>query len=97
MRKQIEAVHGQAQLREKRSRIGVGRTAFHPPLRAPKALGQRAMLIGVAQAAQRRRIFSAARRAFRTSLIAAAAEIAPVCAALNKPHSNARHCPGRSA
>ena len=52
MRKQIEAVHGQAQLREKRSRIGVGRAAFHPPLRAPKALGQRAVLIRVAQAAQ---------------------------------------------
>jgi hypothetical protein len=68
MRKQIEAVHGQAQLREKRSRIGVGRTAFHPPLRAPKALGQRAMLIGVAQAAQKAADFL--RRAPRFSHLA---------------------------
>ena len=53
MRKQIEAVHGQTQLRKKRSRRRIGRAAFHPPLRASKALGQRAVLIRVAQAAQK--------------------------------------------
>ncbi|PAW74264.1 MAG: hypothetical protein B9S35_02880 [Opitutia bacterium Tous-C5TDCM] len=68
MRKQIEAVHGQTQLREKRSRLRIGRAAFHPPLRAPKALGQRAVLIDVAQAAQKAADFL--RRAPRLSHLA---------------------------
>ena len=68
MREQIEAVHGQTQLREKRSRLRIGRAAFHPPLRAPKALGQRAVLIDVAQAAQKAADFL--RRAPRLSHLA---------------------------
>ena len=68
MREQIEAVHGQTQLREKRSRLRIGRAAFHPPLRAPKALGQRAVLIDVAQAAQKATDFL--RRAPRLSHLA---------------------------
>gem|GEM_PF-4053127 len=68
MRKQIEAVHGQAQLREKRSRRRISRAAFHPPLRASKALGQRAMLVRVAQAAQKAADFL--RRAPRLSHLA---------------------------
>ena len=68
MCKQIEAVHGQAQLREKRSRLRIGHAAFHQPLRAPKALGQRAVLIGVAQAAQKAADFL--RRAPRLSHLA---------------------------